>query len=277
MSEREIERWVTIRGHRVPIYKGETEEDVHNRFLESIGESSKKDYSKYDDKKKMIDDFTQTNQMFINGRGDLEKCNMRVLADTFNTIESVSNEYGVRVSDIHSFVSLTDNAYVSESSLYLNTDLFSREELLNRSYREDAANRYHPKAPNGAIGVVSHELGHMIFYKHIDNILEKYDGTDTTFEKVHDWLTEGGTPDFAEGSKAYNVYKELDSQFKKIEKKLNSKNIVETMGSTYKYGGKNYHETVAEAFCDVYCNGNNAAEVSKVVYDEICKPYKKGK
>lgn len=49
MSEREIERWVTIRGHRVPIYKGETEEDVHKRFSDFVDGKKKVTFKKKED------------------------------------------------------------------------------------------------------------------------------------------------------------------------------------------------------------------------------------
>ena len=40
--EREIERWVTSRGRRIPIYKGESKEDVVNRMKESFKAGAKK-------------------------------------------------------------------------------------------------------------------------------------------------------------------------------------------------------------------------------------------
>ena len=32
MSEREIEKWITIRGVHIPIYKGESEDDASTRI-----------------------------------------------------------------------------------------------------------------------------------------------------------------------------------------------------------------------------------------------------
>ena len=48
MSEREIERWITVHGVHVPIYKGETEEEVTKR-VESMHGEKKEEKPKYKD------------------------------------------------------------------------------------------------------------------------------------------------------------------------------------------------------------------------------------
>ena len=41
MAEREIERWITVNGSRIPIFKGESEKDAVNRSIADKNEKTK--------------------------------------------------------------------------------------------------------------------------------------------------------------------------------------------------------------------------------------------
>lgn len=40
-------------------------------------------------------------------------------------------------------------------------------------------------------------------------------------------------------------------------------------GHISRYAKTNYHETIAEASCDVFCNGKNASKASKAIVKEL--------
>ncbi len=75
MAEREIERWITVNGVHVPIYSGETEEDVKKR-VENLHGEKKEEKPKYRDNLdynafvKDKENFARLKQQYMEHRGD---------------------------------------------------------------------------------------------------------------------------------------------------------------------------------------------------------------
>ena len=41
MAEREVERWITVNGQHIPIFKGESKQDAYNRYVAEVNEDTK--------------------------------------------------------------------------------------------------------------------------------------------------------------------------------------------------------------------------------------------
>ena len=313
-GQRTVERWVTINGNHVPIFEGETEEDVKNRLNEWNKQNSKKaSYHDYkDDKKKMTAQFMMNNPVMVDD-AVVEALDYDVLADVYDTIEDIKGEYNCWVSNIK-LMDRTDkdgneNTSMADininGTMRLNPEYFESEWYLDDTYKECVSDKFHPPAPNGAIGVISHELGHAIVYEKLFNRQKELlkGGTDWGFDgdivSTNRWLqhpsefpdldTSGGKQVFKEWYEAINSVQESVASNKTIQEQWGGKSTPKRPNMSLTgmakrfprpygvsgYAEKNYHELIAESFCDVYCNGNEASLISKEVYNALIKEMKK--
>ncbi len=319
LSADEIEKWITLdNGVHVPIKKGETEADVKKRLDGWSNQGSKKtDYHKYqDDKQKMTEEFKKNNPIMVN-KDVVEALDYEVLADTYETIEDIKSKYQAYVTAITLTDDDTEDNVMAtmdlDGVLRLNKEYFDAEWYLNDTYQECVNDRHHPPAPNGAIGVVSHELGHAIVHQRLYNMEkeavkrehakpanEKSDSRvaiSSDIKKVDAYLNGKATTlmmDCDSGQKIFNKWysdiqdvqervrsnKDIQDQWSSPPEKPNLSilGLVRNFPRPYgisKYAEKNYHELIAEAFCDVYCNGNEASYMSKEVYNTFIKEMEK--
>ena len=120
------------------------------------------------------------------------------------------------------------------NTVYMNKQYVNNSELTN-SMIAAAKSGYHPSIGTytGAEAVAAHELGH-------------------------------GMADFIEKTKGIDAKAIVSSAAKTL--KIRPENMA---GFISEYARTNYHETIAEACADVYCNGSKATKQSKAIMAEV--------
>lgn len=161
----------------------------------------------------------------------------------------VFNTNSGSLSDTYAFV-------YGGTSVHVNEKYFSDRENLYKTYANDVKTGFHPKGTDAA-DIVAHEFGHVAH----NMIVQKYRGSSTFMNaKVKS------------GEDIINT----------IVRRANT-NANKTTGKTEKlttrvkqishYAGRNNHETIAEAFADVYANGSRAnalsTEIVKIIRKEL--------
>ena len=182
----------------------------------------------------------------------------------------VSDNYIAAFMPVFNFAtSSTRSTYpwVIKTQLLLNTTYFLNRERLEATVFDSVSANHFPK--NATIySPIAHELGHylsflalMKSYK-LDSILLVDSKNINKFYDVYD--------DFAENKYSYTL---IEEAYNKYIKDTNSTiNIDEFRGMISSYalakdntGDYIYDETIAEAFHDVYLNGDNATIASKYI------------
>lgn len=124
---------------------------------------------------------------------------------------------------------------------------FTNLNTIQKSYENCVQNGFHPplgkRTPLEA--VTAHELGHAIADK-INEARRRVNprGIDANSQIVID-------------------------AFKSTHKNVTSKALFAARRGISKYATENYHETIAEAVADVYCNGNKAKKFSRDIVKEL--------
>ena len=169
--------------------------------------------------------------------------------DALKVLREVQGEYGVIVNDLQiAKMSGADKNgtlafYDAGGNLAVNENYFDLGKL-NQSYDEDVQAGFHPSRGNKSAmeAVVAHEMGHRL--------------TDEA------------------GNIAGNGFWSLDKTSNDIVSKA-SKTLGISHGELRSrisgYAKSSNAETVAEAFADMYCNGNNASSASRAVINELSK------
>lgn len=159
--------------------------------------------------------------------------------DIQNARDSLEKEYGELVSNAKLAVANLGGGVLGASD---GTTIFMSDEYVSNQSMTDAMieagnSGFHPKIGNnsGAFAVTAHELGH-----HIAGQVERMTGI-----SQEDIVGRAG--------KALRIKKE------------------DVAINISEYARYNYHETIAESFADVYCNGTKASRASRAVVAEIRK------
>lgn len=160
---------------------------------------------------------------------------------------------------------------VIKTQIFLNTSYFLNKERLQSSVNDGANSGHFP--PNATMySPVAHELGHYLSFL---SAMRKYDmdsvllidnsNLDMFYKVIQDFGI--GKHSFSMIEEAYNNYKNDTSTTLTID---------EWRGTISQYalakdnsGEYIYDETIAEAFHDVYLNGNNATDASKYVVNVL--------
>ncbi len=182
----------------------------------------------------------------------------------------LSSGYIAAFQPIFTFAtSSTDSTYpwVLKTQIYLNTSYFLNKDRLKSSVESGASSGHFPK--NATIySPVAHEMGHYLSFLammnnyDVDSILIIEDNdTDALYKLIED---------FGKGTFSYKMIEEAYNNFKK--EVGTTLNIDDWRGTISSYavakdnsGNYIYDETIAEAFHDVYLNGDEAAQASKYV------------
>lgn len=339
-DELENGRWVTMKGTRVFIKDGETPQDAIDRALgkskkqatkkKVVSEDSPEKYdadipdvatpesiNKYtkrlqkDSIEDIAWDFGKENHINID-RDVIENTNPRTLCMAMETIEDIKNKYGCTILTIKNatddMVRNTPEALAwmgQDGCMYFNPKEFGQSnEMLEHNWAEGCENsrHFHPNSPYGVRQIIAHEMGHAVFNKYIQNIMNKNENISEDFggwmkhwNECQEFVTH--KYGWVDGD-AYDdspAYKELADIFDGSlrDELTNDAYIVKMFGKTpdysllgfanrdYNPGGisvyakTNYHEMMAEAFADVYDNGINASFVSKFLFSKIIKEMKK--
>lgn len=157
--------------------------------------------------------------------------------------------------------------YGKKSSVYLVDYYYLHPQRIINSIKADVEAGYH--VPNAtAYSVVAHELGHQIeatvtmkHYGLSSILLEDTRNNQRLIDALTDW--ENNKYSYKLIQEAYNSYKQSGGKDQSIEKWISK--ISEYATTKDEYGNYNYHETIAEAVEDVYCNNNNAKDASKYI------------
>lgn len=193
----------------------------------------------------------------------------------------ISSGYIAAFQPIFTFAtSSTDSTYpwVLKTQIYLNTSYFLNKDRLKSSVESGSASGHFP--PNATIySPVAHEMGHYLSFLAMMNnykvdsilIIEDED-TDVLYKLIEDFGK--GTFSLTMINEAYNNYK------KEVGTTLGLDDWRATI-SSYAVAKDNsgnyiYDETIAEAFHDVYLNGDKAAPASKYVVAVLKEKLKKG-
>ena len=172
--------------------------------------------------------------------------------------------------------STTTYPWVIKTQILLNTSFFLNEEKLSSAVESSSKSGHFP--PNATLNSpVAHELGHYLSFLammkdyELKSILLVDNNNVTTFYEVYD--------DFASGRFSFSMINEAYENYRK------DTNITidfdEWRGTISDYalakdnsGNYIYDETIAEAFHDVYLNGDNAVDASKYVVNVLKKKLK---
>ena len=163
--------------------------------------------------------------------------------------------------------SSTGYPVVIKTQVLLNTSYFLNKNKLENSVKDGSATGHFP--PNATIySPVAHELGHYLSFlalmrhNNLDSILLYDSSISTAFYKVYE--------SFAKGDFSLLM---IEEAYEKCKKEKNIKLSLDEWRATISAyavakdnsGNYIYDETIAEAFHDVYLNGNKAKDASKYV------------
>lgn len=193
----------------------------------------------------------------------------------------ISSGYIAAFQPIFTFAtSSTDSTYpwVLKTQIYLNTSYFLNKSRLQSSVESGSASGHFP--PNATIySPVAHEMGHYLSflammnnYK-VDSILLIEDSdTDVLYKLIEDFGK--GTFSYKMITEAYNNFKnEVGTTLKLDDWRATISSYAVAKDNSGEYI---YDETIAEAFHDVYLNGDKAAQASKYVVAVLKEKLKKG-
>ena len=183
---------------------------------------------------------------------------------------SLSDGYVAAFMPVFTFATSDSSStypWVIKTQILLNSLYFLNESRLELTVKDGSSSGHFP--PNATMySPIAHELGHylsflaMMKYYKLDSILMIDDNNDEKFYDIYNDFTEG-THSFMMITEAYNKYKsevgttlDIDTWRGQISNYALAKD---------KNGEYIYDETIAEAFHDVYLNGDNANLVSKYV------------
>lgn len=158
--------------------------------------------------------------------------------EIMNTRDSFEAEYGDAIKNISLQAARFDDP--STLGAYGGNTLFMNEKYIKNAYlttamQSSAKSGFHPSIGNktGAEAVASHELGHRLGE--------------------------------VAAEKAKISQKDIVARAAK-KTGIKTENMA---GHISKYARENYHETIAEAYADVFCNGKKANRVSKAIVKEV--------
>lgn len=170
---------------------------------------------------------------------------------TLTVLRDVANQYGVTVNTV--VAELDRNGrnvmayYASDQNLGVNKDFFDTQKMTT-AYDRSVQMGFHPErgSKTAMEATIAHEMGHRL--------------TDVAGQKA-------GMGTWAIDRVSSNVVRSAAKQLGYN----NAKSLSEKISG---YAKENFAETVAEAFADVYCNGQNAKRESHAVVNELNKYYK---
>lgn len=173
----------------------------------------------------------------------------QLVDDTLAVFNDVYDEYGVQIDDIQ-LATLDPKAnalaYYDGSNIAINEKYFDND-IMELAYQKCFDNGFHPSKGNKTAlqAVVAHELGHKL--------------TDAVGAKM-------GVSGIDNSALAI---------VNEARKSTKHKGVVQMASKISGYATYSNAEAIAEAFADVFCNGNKAHSESRAIVDVLNK-YLKG-
>ena len=170
--------------------------------------------------------------------------------EVLQTFKDVKDEYGYIINDIQLATlkggGMDTLAYYDGSNIAINQSFFDKA-IMERAYARSVQEGFHPSQGNRTAlqAVASHELGHAL--------------TDAVGSKMG----------VIKGDTATAILKEAKGQTKF------KGSLGDMAGKISGYAKYNPRETIAEAFADVYCNGNKSTRESQAIVNVMNKYLKK--
>lgn len=168
----------------------------------------------------------------------------KLVDDTLTVFRDVENKYGfiandIQIAEMDKKGASTIAYYDMAGNIAVNKTFFN--ERIDKAYKECVESGFHPSNGNKSAiqAVASHELGHAI-----NDMIAKKTGNN-----------------------------DIDSTATKIvneaRKNTNHRGVVQMASKISKYATASNAEAIAEAFADVYCNGNKAKAESKAIMQVV--------
>ena len=179
--------------------------------------------------------------------------NQAMVDETLGVFREVEAEYGAVVTDIQLATMKKSSSaiayYDSEGNIAINEKYFNKA-TMDTAYARCVESGFHPSNGNRTAleAVVAHELGHKLTADIADRIgMNGFDGLHGAADKI------------------------VGEAMKSTKHKSSSTFASKISG----YATHNAAETIAEAFSDVFCNGNKAKSESRAVV-KVIDGYLKG-
>ena len=137
MSKKEIERWITVKGNHVPIYKGESEEEAIKRFDDYAKGTTKPDKETL--KAKVKDISMQMQEIVDKYKEKVDKMTEQRLAPIFSKTE-LRVEYRDAIRHLKEAFSNLEAAFRSKDYIAPSEDVIDKiTKYINQLLKQDAA------------------------------------------------------------------------------------------------------------------------------------------
>lgn len=171
----------------------------------------------------------------------MRETNPREVDDVLSVTRDVRDRYGVTVTDLE-IADIRGGGtmayYDSQGNLAINRAYFDSD-AMNKAYDSCVASGFHPSRGNktGIEATAAHEMGHRL--------------TDVAGQKA--------------GDGEWALDKTSNSIIAEAKRRMGAKSVEDVRKSVSGYARSDNAEAIAEAFSDVYCNGNNASRASRTI------------
>lgn len=165
----------------------------------------------------------------------------REVDDVLSVTRDIRDQYGVTVTDLEVATikgGATMAYYDSNGNLAINESYFDSAKM-NAAYDSCVQSGFHPSRGNktGIEATTAHEMGHRL--------------TDVAGQKI--------------GNGQWNLDKTSNSIIAEAKTRLGASSVDAVRRGVSGYGASSNAEAVAEAFSDVFCNGNKASRESRTI------------
>ena len=240
-----------------------------------------KDYSKIGTRTQAVQQFQQDTGINVTFDPEDDKvCTKTNLYMVLNAVAEMKQKYPQQLRFLKNVNAYNDpgtpfgqsfaRAYMD--NIEINSDVFSKHNpQIQKMYASNTmgANNYHPKGTT-AKDIITHELGHIIFFEHIGRMnrrLTKHDIAD--MYEVSMWASSKGK---ASGTTSKYIENELTQALTKALGSTPQHGILGYANPRFKhptaisgYAATNYHELVAESIADYVVNGDKASPLSQEI------------
>ena len=144
-------------------------------------------------------------------------------------------------------------ASLSTKALFVNPSQYQDKDRLDRMYKNDVSTHWHPEGTTWET-IIVHEVGHIVEGELGQKYLDKHPNVSWNQYAKYAFQGKAATDLVTESVRAVKKLPEYKGQ--------KSSQII---GDISRYAQKSHHEAFAEAFADVYANGDKAKAISREI------------